>query len=221
MLGAVAAGIGVGLFLAKANSDRKRLASQLNDAHIKAERALEQSQRTAEEANQKLREANEEMAKAETIIAAMEEERRFIAQAEQLSAPPPYATDQWSEQTAVQLGISIKTPSGATIIENTSSTLRVGTVQNNEAWLDIRTYDTALETAWRQDLTSTTTRIFLVRDRVLIGVTGTRDHTTSPVFVLRAQTNGVPTHLILIRDPADKTGARNRVQNILATMTFK
>ncbi|MCR4278341.1 MAG: hypothetical protein NUV81_00330 [bacterium] len=222
LLGALVTAGGIGVFLAKANHDRKDLADRLVETQKNAEIAREENLRAVEEANKKLEEANGEVTRAEKIIVALEEERILMASAVQLTYPSSYTTYRWSELVSVDLGISLKIPAGAKEVQNSEQQLTSDVEdRENSTWLSIIPYSAEKESDWQSQLITTSTVSFLIQDRVVTGVFGETKLESDPNYVLRVQQKGVLTHLIWIHDPSGKIGKQNRVQDILATMTFK
>jgi len=221
LLGALATGAGIGIFLAKANSDRRALADRLTETQKQAERSREENRLAIEEANRKLTEANEEVTKAQNIIEMLGEERRLMASADPLPSPSSFSTYRWSEAVSVDLGISLKIPLGTEIAENTKEAMLADVEnQSDSLWLSVMPYTHDKELEWRERLQSTSTVSFVIHDRLITGHTGPTALAKDPNYVLRIQKKGEPSHLIWIRDPSGRTGAQNRVENILATMTF-
>ncbi len=222
LLGALAAAAGIGVFLAKANSDRKALAAQLEETQKNAEQAREENRRAIENANQKLQEANSEVTKAQELVEALEEERRLIAEAVQLQEPSTYTTYRWSQAVSLDLGISLEIPPGTEILDDSVDEFSAKvTDQNDSLWFSIVPYSKTKEKDWLARLSATSSATFLVHDRVLTGLTGKTDDYSDPNYVLRIQSLGIPSHLVWIRDPSGRTGSRNRVEDIIGTMTFE
>jgi len=222
LLGALVTASGIGIFLAKANKDRKDLADRLVEIQKNAEMAREENLKAVEEANKKLEEANSEVTKAEQVIRALEEERVLMATAQQPPYPSAYTLYRWSEIVSVDLGVSLKIPPGAKEAQNDAKQFTANVEdRENSTWLSIIPYSKEKELDWLSQLHATSTITFLVQDRIVTGVVGETDTLDDTNYILRVQQKGEPSHLIWIHDPSNRTGKQNRVQDILATMTFK
>lgn len=224
LLGALAVGIGMGIFLHKANSDRQRLERIALEAQSKSQQAQDQSQRAVLEANAKLKAANDEVVRAQATLKAIEEERSLLEKADFLAEPKAETLKGWSEAVNLPLKVSVRIPPNNRIEENSDKALVVSSEPKTEQalaelrWLQITAYDPRLESELVGAMASTTPAMFNVHGRLL---NGTRGQTQSgETFVLRVSSLGQNTHLVWIREPSKSARDRFLLQT-LATLTFK
>jgi hypothetical protein len=224
LLGAIAVGIGMGVFLHKANSDRQRLEQLALEAQSKSQQAQDQSQRAVLEANAKLKAANDEVVRAQATLKAIEEERSLLEKAEFLAEPKPETLKGWSEAISLPLKVSVRIPPKNEIEENSDQALVVSSLGDGgqaavgQRWLQITAYDTRLESELVGAMASTTPIMFNLRGRLLKGTRGTT--ASGETYVLRATSLGQDSHLIWIREPSKSTREKYLLQ-ILATLSFK
>ena len=227
LLGAVAVGIGMGVFLHKANSDRQRLEQVALDAQGKSREAQDLSQRAIQEANAKLAAANDEVAKAQATLKAIEDERLLLAKAEVLDEPKAEALKGWAEAVSLPLEVSLRIPPKNAIEENSGSALTVAadtkadsssTTLSELRWLQITPYSERLESELVGAMASTTPVMYSVHGRLLKGARGLTQN--GETYVLRVSSLGQNTHLVWGREMG-KTARDKRLLQVLATLAFK
>ncbi len=208
LCGALAVGIGMGVFLKKANDDRTRLEQTANQAIEQSKTATSDREKAVAEANKRIEEANNQLSQNQALMKALTDERDAIASAIALSAPAPKSIRGWKDQLVMDQGISMKLPTSYTIFDSSSSTFSAG-VSSSTPNLIVRTIDQPFDS-----LTATSTSIsFVVDGHLLTGNFITSE--TGTTYRLIAQKNGVKTHQIQVFD-AKSTLA----QTILSTLKF-
>lgn len=225
LLGAVASGAGIGIFLKFANDDRERLARELADAVQKSNEARQENQIAVEEANRKLLDANAEVGKAQALIKSLEEERDLLATAKPLSPPAPSAVRGWSDVVALDLGVSLKLPTGSTVQSNDKTALTLARTSaldsRDPRWFSLTPYDARLETELLSSLATSTPVSYLLNGHILTGYQGAFPNRPEPVLILRIRKGGAVTHLLWIRNPSGtRTDAKPAV-DVLSTMRFQ
>lgn len=218
LLGAVAAGVGVGIFLKLANDDRTRLAEELDVTVQNAKLSREENQRLVEEANRKLTQANVEISKAQQLVASLEEERKQIAIATPLAAPASRAIRDWKSAVDLDLGVSIKYPADSAIEQNAATELTIARTVGTESarWFSLTPYDTRLESEMLMAFTTSTPVSYVIQGHLVTGRKGTILDQRGTIYVLQIHSNGTTTHLLWIKD-AVTPGA---TMNVLSSMTF-
>lgn len=227
LLGAIAVGIGMGVFLNKANQDRQRLEQVAMDAQGKSKEAQEQSQKAIQEANDKLKSASDEIAKAQAALKAVEDERALLAKADTLPTPDPKTSKDWAEAVSLDQGVTLKYPRSNKVENNDAKALTLATEPKSSdlasydaRWLSITPYDIRLENELLATVASTTPVSFAVKGRLLYGVQGISLDSSYRVFVMRLQSMGQLTHMIWGREPNDKK-SQPVVLQALSTLTFQ
>lgn len=220
LLGAIAVGGGMFVFLNKANADRARLADIAAQSREDVKAAQDASQKTVEDANRKLADANAEIAKAQRVIKLLQEERELMRAATILEPPRPSAIKGWKQAIDIPLGVSAKFPPGHTIELNDAQALTISTddAAPDRRWLSITPYDERLDAELRANFTTSTAISYLVGGRLLIGARGSLTGSLGNIFVLRAQKDGRSSHLIWARVPAGAT--EKTVLTAIATLDF-
>jgi hypothetical protein len=227
LLGAVSVGIGMGIFLHKANSDRQHLEQVALDAQSQSREAQALSQRAIQEANAKLKAANDEVAKAKAALKAIEDEHALMAKAEILQEPDPKIKKGWIEAVSLPLGISLRFPPKNVIEENSDSALTISTQTKTDnasttlaefRWLQITPYDSRLESELINAMTSTTPVTYAVHGRLFKGIRGLTE--AGETYVLQISSLGQRTHLVWGRE-LGKTARDKNLLSVLATLTFK
>ncbi len=223
LLGAIAAGLGVGFVLHQANMDRERLAAQVDATAEAARETRQQDKQAIDAANQQLANANAEVAKAQDLIQALKAEKELLAQATKLTPAVPRLTRDWTDVVAIDLGVSLKQPAFSTVETNTTQVLTLATTQNQQMtqWFSVMPYSAAGEQDLLAALATSTSVAYVVDGRLLSGVTGiaASDQRTT-VFVLQARSDdGHPTHLIWMRQPTLTTDTATLL-SVLASMRF-
>lgn len=226
LLGAIAVGVGMGIFLHKANTDRQRLEKVAIEAQGKSKEAQNRSQQAIQEANAKLKAANDEVAKAQATLKAIEEERGLLAKAEALDEPKAETLKGWSEAISLPLGVSLRVPPKNSIGENSDAALSIAAEQKSGSasmtlpelrWLQISPYSERLESELVGAMASTTPVMFAVHGRLLKGTRGQSQ--TGDSYVLKVSSLGETTHLIWAREFGKTAKDRNLLQ-VLSTLTF-
>ncbi len=229
LLGAVAVGIGMGIFLKKANDDRTRLATVVDEAQKKSAEAIQSSQQAIQDANQKLASANDEVQKAQDTLRAVAEERELLGKAQALTPPPTRAIKGWKEAVDLPLGVSLKFPltsdienidAQALTLAFKSQALATTSSTPEDRWFSLTPYDERLESELISTLATSTPSIYSVGGRLLIGSVGwTTDDAQHQIYVLHVQSLGQTTHLIWARTSSARE--QNDLLQTLATLTFQ
>lgn len=222
LLGASATGVGITIFLKKANDDRERLAAIAEQARQDSIAAAESNKRTVEEANKQVDAANAEVAKAQHLVKTLKEERDLLARAEPLSAPSTKTLKGWREAVSVPLGISIKIPPTSRIELNDESGLTAGASssqpQGDSRWFSITPYDDRLDRELSSSAVTSTPVSYIADGQLLIGQRGKIGNPAAETIILRVQREGQNTHLIWARAPSSLPFST--VLTALATLTF-
>lgn len=218
LLGAIATGVGVGIFLKLANDDRTRLAAELDATVQGAKLSREENQRMVEEANRKLTQANTEVSKAQQLVVALQEERKQIAIATPLSAPTGRIVRDWKSAVDLDLGVSIKYPSDSAVERNAATELTLAKTVGTESarWFSLTPYDARLESEMLNAFTTSTPISYVIQGHLVTGRKGTILDQHGTVFVLQIHSNGTSTHLLWIKDAVSPGAA----MNVLSSMTF-
>lgn len=219
-LGALAAGIGVGIFLKLANDDRERLAKQLETTTAQAQVAREENQRAVEEANKKLLDANAEVGKAQTLIKNLEQERRLLATATPLSMPSTKVLRDWKDVVNIDWGVSLKYPADSALESNTAQGIMLSrtATSGDTRWFSLMPYQERLETEILSSYTTSSPISFLVNGHLMTGWKGTVAGSKEPIYALRVWSHGTLAHLVWAREPAATSAT---IQNVLSTMRFE
>lgn len=224
LLGALAAGLGIGLFLKKANDDRKRLAEQIDKTMQEASAAREENRQAIEEANKKLQAASIEVAKAQQFIKSLEEERKLLSVAKPLLIPSSKSIRGWTDVISLDLGVSLKQPFDSKIETNDRQTLTLVksnvTETTDPRWFSLSKYDARLESELISALATSTPVSYLVNGRILIGVQGTLPNRKEPLQILRVRYEGQIIHLIWIRD-LSRYADGSVMMDVLASLKFE
>jgi len=225
LLGALASGAGIGIFLKLANDDRERLAKQLADAVQQSNAARQENQHAIEDANKQLLAANAEVGKAQMLVKSLEEERNLLTTAKPLSPPPANVMRGWVDTVALDLGVSLKMPAGNDVQTNDTQSLTVaktGAADGQDArWLSLSPYDERLEKELLASLATSTPVSYIIQGHVVTGYQGTMPGRPDPVLILRIRKDGIISHLLWIRNPnGTRTDAKPAV-DVLSTMRFE
>lgn len=219
LLGALAAGLGTGIFLKKANEDRARLAKAIETTVEQATQARSENTKAIEDANAKLNAANLEVAKAQALIKALQEEQAALATATVLPAPAARTVRGWSDVVNLDLGVSLKIPptlvQGPRSATEITATLKSGSISDPRA-LSIARYSATQEQELLASLVNPSAVSFVINGRLVTGSKGSLQGQSTPLYVLRVRHEGVTTHLIWIRDISQGIEATT----ILGTLTF-
>ena len=223
LLGALAAGLGIGFFLMMANSDRARLADQIAATVAEANKARDENTKAIDMANAKLNASNTEVAKAQALIKSLQEERDQITKATALVPPAPKAVRGWQDAVSLGQGLSLKLPTVLTVDSNSSNSLTASlkdaTVTDARS-IGITPYDASRETELLNSFTHSTSVSFLVDSRLLTGSEGQVPGTDGSIYVIRVRKDGQSTHLIWIRVPKKGTIDETTALTILASLRF-
>jgi hypothetical protein len=222
LLGAMATGVGIVPFLVLANQDRNRMASELEQAHKRAESAESEKNKIAKEANERVEEANAEVQRAEIVLQDIAEDQRLAAEAVRLSKPPPRDLYRWSSYISLYQEVNLFLPPDSSVSSDTKVSLTIVNEKKNNAfedarWLAITPYDPELERDLFASFGTSAGVSYIAGDRLLTGKRGTLKD-GSEAMVLKARHAATSTHLIWIKDPG--TLGRDGFERILGTMEF-
>lgn len=195
LIGAAATGAGAAFFLYQTNADRSALIAQAEEAKRQVAEAVTTGKAVTDEANRKLDAAAQEVAKAKARVAALEEEREWLAKAQTLTTSR--LAQSWKEWLNYTHGFTTKLPPTVTEPKNDSTGLDAG-------WIVIRPYRNetiALETA------------YVVKDHVLIGAK------SDTSWLFRVQSSGNITHLVYAYPNVRVT--ERTILDALSTLTFR
>jgi hypothetical protein len=208
LLGAIATGIGSGIFLKKANDDRNRLMETVQSTMQQAADARSENSKAIEDANAKLHDANIEVAKAQTLIKTLQEEQKALTAATVLVPPSTKTIRGWSDVVRLDLGLSLKLPPSLTATTTTADELlvvRTDQRQSDGRALSVMRYDTNREREWLSAAASSTPVSFIIDGHLATGVKANIPTQPSPVYLLRIQKQGTASHLIWIREFPQQT----------------
>ncbi len=210
LLGAIAVGIGMGIFLKKANDDRARLEQAANQAAQQSKTAAEDRERTVNEANKRIEEANTQISQNQEQLKVLTAERDAIANAKILSSPLPKLIKGWKEQVILDQSMTIKLPTSELILESSTSSFSTGSATTT---YHVHIHPITSPMDW--SATSSTPAVFVVDGHLLIGEMIPNDD--GIMYRLTAQKNGVKTHFIeIIETPKNKSWA----ELVLSTIKF-
>jgi hypothetical protein len=227
LLGALATGIGMGIFLKLANDDRGRLATDVSSAKAEADRAEREKQIIAEDANRKVAEANAQISEAQRIIQGVQEERALMANAKPITKPVARDVRGWQTVVSLPQGLSLSIPPKTEVETNdgialTSVEVLASSTQDfsNSRWLSITPYDARLESELLYALSTSTDASYLVNGHLLMGRIGKQPETQEKVAIFHVIEAASSTHLLWIKDPGT-LGTGNGIERLLGTMEFK
>jgi hypothetical protein len=225
LLGAIASGVGVGIFLKLANDDRNRLSRELESLRAETVASAAESERVAEEANRKVAEANAEIRKAEDLLRTLEEERLLKESAKPLRKPGSAELRGWKSIVSFHQEMGLLIPSRTEVESDTKEALIAveSTVtaapRSDPRWLSITPYDAGLESNLLASFTTSTGIAYLVDDALLTGRKGVVGPAREPMMVLIARKNGEKTHVIWVKDPGTFVNDVG-FERLLATFEF-
>lgn len=227
LVGALAAALGMGVYLYKANTDRERLAQTVTDAERMTKEAQEQQERAVLEANKKVEAASAEIAKAQLALKSLQEERDLMATAEPLNPPKPTLLRGWKEAVNLPLGASLKYPPYSLIEMNDATALSIARIplesdvqpSTDTSWLSLTHWSEKAEQELTSRFTTSTPVSYLVNGRLLIGRLGVLDNPSQTIFVFKVRA-GANILLLWARDPDVVSGHKTLLQT-LSTLDFK
>ncbi len=207
LLGALASGLGVGYFFHKSNTDRAALIDKLSETARNAQQARDQNQHVIEEANKKLLAASVEVAKAQNAIKSLEEERSLLTEAIPISAPSK-RTAAWQTAVSMPFRLSLKIPSGNTVISNDNQALVVTkqsvTEDSDARWLSLTPYNPVLEQELLASLATSTAVSYIADGRLLTGYRGSLISRKESILLLRIYRNGQVSNLLWAKNTEEK-----------------
>jgi hypothetical protein len=226
LAGALAVGIGMGIYLSKANQDRERLAQIAKTAEQAVTTIQEKQNQAIAETNKILEGANTEIAKAQNALKALEAEQALMATATVISPPKPSQLRGWKEAINIALGVSLKYPSQgtvATIDQKTltlerASTNAVQTALSDSRWFSLVPWDERLEQELLSTLVSSTKVSYFTNGKLFIGTAGSLNANPATIFVLKTR-SGSTNFLIWARDP-DALPEHKTLFQVLSTLDF-
>jgi len=217
LVGALATGIGMTIFLKKANSDRERLAGIAQQTQEESKIAQEKSQKIVEDANKKLEDANAEIAKAQQAVKDLQEERDLIARAAPLTAPNPKLTKGWKEIVDLPLGITFKAPPTSRVETNDAASFSLAT--ESEKWFSVTPYDERLESELLAEIATSTRVTYVVDGHLVVGWQGKAENQFGSTYLLHVRKDGRNSHLIWARTPTGTSGPQT-LTAALASISF-
>lgn len=225
ILGALTTGVGMGIFLKKANNDRSRLSTEAAQFKAAVERADREKQQLADEANKKVEEANDEVAKAQRILEDIREERELMAKAKPLAKPSSRELRGWQPVVSLWQGVGFSLPPNTNVESNDARSLTavkqgVSDFLTDARWLSVTPYDDRLESELANALATSSVMSYLVNGRLVLGKSGTLAGSRDRVSILRVQEAASSTHLIWIKDPGTLGGVAG-IERLLGTFEFR
>ncbi len=227
LIGALAAGISLGIFLKKSNDDRRRLEINALQAKQEFEQSQNDAQRSIDEANSKLTAASVEVSKAQELIKRMEDERKQLAASEILNEPSSSITKGWQEAVDPDLGISLRYPNSYNLDSNNGDTFILSIATANDDASDpsanrsiaIYPYDQRLEAELLATLAASTTASYNLRSHLTTGVWGmAKSDPKNTLHIYTISFLGEKKYLVWMKEiPKQKIP----VLDILSTMKFK
>ena len=217
LIGAAAAGVGIGFFLFQANQDRAELVAQKIEAEKQAEELLAASNRIAEEANQKIEQASDEVNKTRERLKILEEEQAMIKKADILTRAS--RTQYWEEILHLPLGFTVRIPRTSEEITNVTSTLVVGPRRNyEEPWVELNEWSQDKEQELTARLKDPKELLYLVDGQLIVGQKGILDDGAN-AFVFRVQSGGASTLVIWVKE--DSGFDDDDVIDMISSFTFR
>ncbi len=221
LLGALAAGLGVGIFFKKANDDRRILGEQLEALSRTALDIRMQSQAAVDSANTKVQAANSEVIKVQTLVQGFEQDAEAMTKATMLFSPPSQMIVGWKEVVGFELGMSVKIPPGSFEAVNDSKHLQLQTIDASAGpWFSLEPYGTAREQALLSSVTGTLPVTYTLRGRLLQGVQGTDVATQLPALLLRIRFKGRNVALLYAHEPSRSAPRPSLMMKVLSTLQF-
>ncbi len=222
LLGASAVAIGMGIFLYKANTDRKQLAEIAAAANEQAKQATAERERAVHEANGELDTAKNEIAKAKATVAALKEEREALSRATLLEPPSSKTLRGWTHAVNLPLKISLSLPPKNEIKENTEirflGTFDLRSLTPSSSAILIIPYSEAQEQALLQGIQNGAAISYAIHGRLFQGIRGENIDTPGTTgTVLAIQLYNQKTHLVRISDPKGNQGTET-VRTILSSI---
>jgi hypothetical protein len=214
-LGAFAACVGMGFVLFQEHLDKKALFCQIQTNKEQLQSIQTTHDRLIQEAEKKLTEAKAEVKRIQELSDRREQEQAFLKTAPALYAPPSRVLRSWSSVISVPLGISLRLPPQA---QASSTDGRITASTNDEQWLIVVPYKEEIEQANAKVLSNTKAIQYKIGDRLLQGVQGERDGISGTTFLLRVQSQGVPTFLLWARTTSHVN--QSLLLQTLGTLTF-
>ncbi len=221
LLGALAAGGGVGYFLWMSNNERAGLNQQIVQANAEAERAARSAQAVADEANQKLVAASTTLEQNQTYIQQLQTILQSFHQANTLPGIDPSAMRFWKTYVSVPLGLSVRLPPGDDVCQEQGATLSClprGATSSSQAWLVVQPYDAQQEQLLDQRVQRMQPMNDFIQGRLLIGQRGWTDQQKQTEYVLRLQDAASSTQLLWLRTQSGLTD--RQLQGVISTLSF-
>jgi hypothetical protein len=223
LLGALATGIGTGIFLKKANDDRARLAMEMQKTAQDAAESRLENAKAVEDANAKLSAANGEVAKAQALIKELREERDLAARATALVPPPVKAVRGWTDIVSLAQNVSFKLPPALKLESDTAQQMTL--VMKDATVLDPRRvsfmpYDETRERELLAAFTTSTAIAYLADGHLLTGSRGLLTGSRDAIYVLRVRYAGAATHLAWLKTDAAKGLDDTVILTLLASLSF-
>ncbi len=220
LLGAAVVAIGMGIFLYKANVDRKQLAEIATAANDQARQSAAERERAIHEANNELDTAKSEIAKAQATVAALKEEREALSRATVLTTPTSKTLRGWMEIVSLPLKMTLSLPPKSIITENTDTRL-IAYFETKSAIppsseLLITPYSTEQEQFLLKTIENSTPVSYAVNGHLLQGVQGKYFEGTTTTLVT-IQLYNQKTHIIRIATPRGTAGP-DTVRTILSSI---
>ena len=221
LLGASATGIGMGIVLLHARTERDLLNAQVRQTETDLQNLKKEHTRLIEEAASRLTRMEATHAVTTARLEAITQAETLLANASTLPTPDPRTRRTWPETIVVPLGISIRTPvyAPAAVNDQTLTATINGNAQTaGDLWLSVTRYSPDAERSLLNQLQSTTTVQYRIGNRLLAGTRGVFQQNRGIAFVLRIERLGTPEKLIWIR--AISPLNEQRLLEILSTLTF-
>jgi hypothetical protein len=222
LLGAAVVAIGMGIFLYKANVDRKQLATIAQTATEQAKQAAAERERAIHEANAELDTAKHEITKAQATVAALKEEREALAQATTLEAPSSKTLRGWTHAVSLPLKISLSLPPKHEIKENSEarflSAFDLRYLTPSSSAILVIPYSEAEEQTLLRSIQNGTAISYAVQGHLLRGIRGENvDAPGTTGIVVAIQLYNQKTHLVRISEPKGTQGVEI-VRTILSSI---
>jgi len=224
LLGALATGLGTGIFLKKANDDRTRLAMEMQKTAQDAAESRLENAKAVEDANAKLNAANGEVAKAQALIKELREERDLAAKATALVPPPAKTVRGWTDIVSIAQNVSFKLPPVLKLesddtAEQMTLVLKDATVPDPRR-VSFMPYDEPRERELLAAFTTSTALAYLADGRLLTGSRGLLAGSRDAIYVLRVRNAGTATHLVWLKTDAAKGLDDTVILTLLASLRF-
>lgn len=219
LVGAVAAGLGVGLILQRAHADLQ----QTRDAQAKTASEVkllrDANDKLARDANKKLADADAEVERAQQLLAALKTERALLMQATPLEGPSASTLARWKTTLSLPLGLSLAAPSWLSVTATADGLIGYENGDVSSTVLSITRFDSTRQAKLTDAMRDPIDRLYRIEDHLLSGMRGTLADTPGTVSVLRDQSIATSTYLFVLS--AESASRERTLLDVLGTLRFR